>query len=186
MTSAGSSARSGDTRDGQRGTALFLGRTVLRPYCAKDAEAIIAALQDSELAGWLAALPVPVDRNSAEMYLQFLGDPDVRAQVLTVDGKLVGVVSLGTELSFWIRRAFHGRGLGSWAVGSFLNRLPTEFEVVSSCCMAENKSASAVLLKLGFDRVGPPFRRFSFAHEHAIDFLRFQRRLQIGDQEFGA
>ncbi len=175
----------GDPDEGEHGGTALGARASLRPYSASDAVAVIAALQDPVLTRWLAALPVPPDRQSGEKYLQFLGDRDVWARVLCVDGDLAGIISLGTELSFWIRPAFHGQGLGLWAVREFLHRLPDGTGTVTACCMAQNQAAAALLRKLGFDLVGPPFRRFSFAHGHAVAFLRFQRRCHPVDRVSG-
>ena len=154
----------------------FQGRAVLRAYSVEDGAAVIEVLEDPEVVRWLAALPVPVDPEAAEKYLTFLNDPDVIAQTLWVDDNLAGVISLGTELSFWIKAAFHNTGLGTWAVAQFLHLLPAKQGRVTACCMQSNLAAKAVLQKLEFEPVGDPFRRFSFAHERAVTFLRFERQ----------
>ncbi|MDU9004453.1 GNAT family N-acetyltransferase [Sedimentitalea todarodis] len=154
----------------------------LRRMCPSDASAITEALWDPELARWLAAFSLPGDPVDYQRYLDFLCDPDVFARVVCVDGNPVGVISLGTELSFWIKRAFHQRGLGLWAVRSFLDQLPDDTGVVNACCMFENKTAAAFLTRLGFRRTTERFRRFSFAHGHAVEFLRFQLCVSGQDQ----
>lgn len=148
----------------------------LRPYEPEDATAIMCALEDEELLRWLAALPIPLQPEDRDSYLGFLGDPDVCASVICVDGLPVGSVSLGTELSFWIARKFHGQGLGLWAVRRFLDQVPVTRETITACCMRGNASATAILERLDFQCTQTPFRRFSFAHGHAVEFLRYLLR----------
>lgn len=148
-------------------------RASLRPFSDADATEILDALQDCEMVRWLAALPVPVDPESGNTYLRFLLDPDVHAYTLRVDRTFAGLVSLGTELTFWIRAEMQGNGLGRWAVRRFLEQLPADITTVTACCMQENAAAANLLIRLGFSQVRPPFKRFSFAHEHAVPFLRF-------------
>ena len=150
--------------------------TTLRPYATSDADAVAKALDDEALLRWLAALPVPLDQDACEKYLGFLSDPEVYASVICVDDVPVGSVSLGTELSFWITCEFQGHGLGLWAARGFLEQLPATIETVTACCMRDNRSSIAILTRLGFECAGGPFRRFSFAHGHAVDFLRYHFR----------
>ncbi|MEO1188996.1 MAG: GNAT family N-acetyltransferase [Pseudomonadota bacterium] len=152
----------------------------LRPYFPEDADAVARALEDKELLCWLAALPIPLEAVDREKYLTFLGDPEVCASVVCVDGVPVGSVSLGTELSFWIARGFHGQGLGLWAVRRFLDQVPETHETITACCMRDNLSAIAILDRLGFQSTQDPFRRFSFAHGHAVEFLRYHLRRSAG------
>lgn len=145
----------------------------LRPYEPEDADAVARALEDKELLRWLAALSIPLEPDDRDNYLEFLGDPDVCASVVCVDGIPVGSVSLGTELSFWIARKFHGQGLGLWAVRRFLKQIPKSHGPITACCMRDNLSATAILDRLDFQCTQTPFRRFSFAHGHAVEFLRY-------------
>lgn len=154
-------------------TGALCSSASLRPFSDADAAEMLNALGDCEMVRWLAALPVPVDPESGNTYLRFLLDPDVRAYTLRVDQTFAGLVSLGTELTFWIRAEMQGKGLGTWAVRRFLDQLPADVAKVTACCMKENTSAANLLINIGFSQVGPPFKRFSFAHEHAIQFLRF-------------
>ena len=148
----------------------------LRTYATTDAEIVAQALEDEKLLRWLAALPIPLDPETREKYLTFLSDPEVLAKVICIDGVPIGLVSLGVELSFWITCEFHGQGLGLWAVRSFLQQVPPATETVTACCMCGNLSAMAILTKLGFECTEKSFRRFSFAHGHAVDFLRYHLR----------
>ncbi|MFA3920403.1 GNAT family N-acetyltransferase [Ruegeria hyattellae] len=156
------------------GARAWKERAALRPFFTTDEGFVLHALQDHDLLRWLAALPIPIDQYAGQKYMRFLGDPDVCARVLCVDERPLGLVSLGTELSFWIKREFRGEGLGLWAVRRFLDELPATTKSVTACCMQDNKTAAALLLRLGFENPDKPFRRFSFAHGHAVDFLRYQ------------
>lgn len=149
----------------------------LRPFTKADAKALAQALEDPELLSWLAALPIPLDLEACEKYMKYLGDPDVRACVICLDDAPVGLVSLGAELSFWMKRECHGQGLGLWAVRRFLEKQPATIETVTACCKRDNLSAVAILKRLGFESTDVPFRRFSFAHGHAVDFLRYHLHL---------
>ncbi|WP_299848474.1 GNAT family N-acetyltransferase [uncultured Roseovarius sp.] len=160
-----------------RRTDILSAKATLRPFSNDDADEVFDALQDRRLARWLVALPVPVDPASGKDYLRFLQDPEIHARTLRVDRKFAGLVSLGSELTFWIRTGFHRKGLGTWAVQEFLDQLPTDITKVVACCMLENAAATGLLTKLGFFQLGSSFKRFSFAHGHAVMFMRFELSL---------
>ena len=162
---------------GNNGTDILSARVSLQPFSSDDANEIFDALQDRNLTRWLVALPVPVDPASFENYLQFLQDPEVHTRILRVGRSFAGLVSLGSELSFWIKADFHGKGLGTQAVGEFLALLPTSVSTVTACCMLENKAATGLLTKLGFSQVGSSIKRFSFAQGHAVPLIRFELSL---------
>ena len=127
------------------GTDIPSAQVTLQPFSNDDADEIFEALQDCSLARWLAALPVPVDAESGEKYLQFLQDPEIHASILRIDRRFAGLVSLGSELTFWIRTDLQGKGLGTWAVREFLRQLPAGIAKITACCMLENRAAAQPL-----------------------------------------
>ncbi|MDP5220779.1 GNAT family N-acetyltransferase [Ruegeria sp. 2205SS24-7] len=153
----------------------------LRTFCHSDQDVVFDALRSEELARCLAALPVPVDDAGCALYLRFLTDPNVTCRVVTLNGRFAGVLSLGTELTFWICSELHGAGICHQALRQFL-ALP---EVRSgagpliACCLTDNNAAAAVLRKVGFVQVGQPFRRYSFAEAAPVLFQRYCRDCQI-------
>ncbi|WP_120632742.1 GNAT family N-acetyltransferase [Ruegeria sp. EL01] len=146
----------------------------LRPISDQDGSAIHSALQDPDLVFWLAALPLEVDRDTSQKYLDFLLDPEVEASAICLGNRLAGTISLGVELSFWLLPRFHGRGLGRWAVETFIQDLPASYDDITACCMLDNYAASSVLKSNGFQRDASTLRRFSFAHEHSVPMWRYK------------
>ncbi|WP_170758996.1 GNAT family N-acetyltransferase [Ruegeria lacuscaerulensis] len=164
-----------------------VGKAFLRPYRRSDATAIRNALRDRGLLQWLAALPIPIDHTSLQEYTRFLADADVIARAICIGDEVIGIVSLGTELSFWLRRDMQGKGIGRWAVRCFLEQLPMGVQHVEACCLAHNTVSILLLLDASFEETSAPFKRFSFAHGKAMEFRRFRlSRKQSGGLSTGS
>jgi RimJ/RimL family protein N-acetyltransferase len=85
-----------------------------------------------------------------------LGDPTVLVRAVEVDGELSGNVvswTLGERrlMGYWLGRAFWGRGIGTAAVGQFLEQertRPLYAEVHQG-----NTASVKLVLRLGFEQV---------------------------------
>ncbi|WP_299472652.1 GNAT family N-acetyltransferase [uncultured Roseibium sp.] len=155
---------------------LSSGLLRLRPPRLQDGEAISKVLSDERVSRYLAALPCPLDDRSLRDYLDFLTGPDQVSKVLEFDGKFAGLVSLSTQLTFWVAHKYWRMGLASSAVrwvvehhlGSCASR-PLIAEVHSA-----NQSSISLLEKLGFEKTGQMKRRFSFISETTEDFVIYE------------
>lgn len=142
------------------------GRLLLRPYELADAEALVALLDDWEVARWLARVPHPYRREDAEAFLEISKTEDRRAFAITRDGALVGGIGLGrradgaVELGYWIGRRFHRQGYAEEAARgllAFAFETLGETRIVVSA-LPDNAPSLALIAKLGFRPLGPqPF-----------------------------
>lgn len=92
-----------------------------------------------------------------EKWMRFLNDPTVTAQTILVDGNIVG--SLGkylmegeAEITYWLDRAFWGKGIASAAVKDFL--ATERVRPIYGHVAHDNLSSQKVLEKCGFVKVG--------------------------------
>ena len=95
-------------------------------------------------------------RSALRDHLDFLTGPDQVSRVLEFDGKFAGLVSLSTQVTFWVARRYWRLGLASsalkWAVQRHLSccsSRPMLTEVHSA-----NQSSIRLLVKLGFEKTG--------------------------------
>lgn len=171
-TPIGAGAECGDTAGYGANTEV-----ALRTFHHSDQDAVFDALRSEELARCLAALPVPVDDAGCALYLRFLTDPDVTCRVVTAGGRFAGVLSLGTELTFWICAELQGAGICHRALRLFLAlpEIRSGADPLVACCLTDNNAADAVLKKVGFLQAGQPFRRYSFAEAAPVLFRRYHK-----------
>lgn len=155
---------------------LSSGLLRLRPPCIQDGEAISKELSDERVSRYLAALPCPLDDRSLRDYLDFLTGPDQVSRVLEFEGKFAGLISMSTQLTFWVAREYWRLGLASsavkWAVEGHLRSYssrPLLAEVHAS-----NQGSISLLEKLGFEKTGQMKRRFSFVSETTEDFVVYE------------
>ncbi|WP_305985370.1 GNAT family N-acetyltransferase [Roseibium sp. MMSF_3544] len=155
---------------------LGAGLLRLRPPCAQDAEAISVALSDESVARHLGALPCPPDDRSLGEYLNFLVGSDQVSKVIELNGEFAGIISLSTQLTFWVVRKFWRQGVASSAVRWVVE---THFKQSSGrSVIAEvhpsNLGSILLLEKLGFAASGRLKRRFSFVSETTERFAVYE------------
>ncbi|MEM9634362.1 MAG: GNAT family N-acetyltransferase [Pseudomonadota bacterium] len=148
----------------------------LRSTSRQDSTAIATALADKKVARYLAALPFPLDDEALNTYLDFLCGPGQVSKTLEWNGDFAGVISLASQLTFWIARKYWRQGLAGCAV-----KWLTETHFAQSDDMPlraqvhiANIASIQLLNKLGFEQVGPVKRRFSFVSETAEEFVMLE------------
>lgn len=155
---------------------LSSGLLRLRPPCLQDGEAISKVLSDERVSRYLAALPCPLDDRSLRDYLDFLTGPDQVSRVLEFDGEFAGLISLSTQLTFWVARKYWRLGLASsavkWAVEHHLKSFSSRS--ITAEVHAANQGSIRLLEKLGFEKTGQMKRRFSFVSETTEDFVVYE------------
>jgi RimJ/RimL family protein N-acetyltransferase len=133
---------------------LQTARLRLRPLAAGDEAALVAAINDLEIARWLYVVPHPY--GSAE-FRDFL--PLARAgEVWAIEDSngFAGMVANDGELGYWLARRVWGRG---YATEASLAVLAEHFGdagagAVASAYFEGNERSRNVLQKLGFEPVG--------------------------------
>jgi len=123
-------------------------RLTLRPLLKADATSLVRHLADWSVMRWLSAPPWPYTLTDARDFIE-RGD---NAHWAIDDGSgLIGSISVGDELGYWLAKSHHGKGLMSEAVQAVLtHRFRTSKEPAQSGHMIGNLASRSVLLKHGF------------------------------------
>jgi [ribosomal protein S5]-alanine N-acetyltransferase len=119
--------------------------------------------------------------NDREKYLRkhrrLLADESVRQRVIVVDGEVIGSVASfvmegDTEVTYWIRRDFWGRGIATRALAALLGEVPAR--PVFARAAHDNAASIRVLERNGFVPVG---EEESFAEARQADIREIIFRL---------
>lgn len=165
-------------------------RLRLRRGTAADIPDLVAALNDWDVAQWLARPPFPYSADDARAFLRW-SQPDgelapPRAYVVTyrATDRALGVASLEpegdrAELGYWLTAAAQGRGLMGEAAAALLragsDRL-SDVRTVYATTDPENHRSQAVLLRCGFRKVAEEAREQPTRRGGSVVF-RFERGL---------
>lgn len=141
-------------------------RLMLRPFRLEDAEPLRTLASDRAIADTTISVPHPFTSEHAHAWITGYGRADSSslhryfAVILRLEGALVGVVALRdidrehgqAELSFWIGRAYWGRGLATEAAAAALRFGFEELALnrVTAYHMVRNAASRRVLTRLGF------------------------------------
>ena len=136
-------------------TILRTDRLVLRPLRTDDADAVAEAVSDWEVARWVSSVPHPYSRSDAVMWIVF-SDDDGRWGIKQ-DGRLVGAITTGAQLGYWLRRDAWGRGIMTEAGKAVAAEwfADPEMDALRSSYYLGNDGSRRVLEKLGFVDDGP-------------------------------
>jgi len=127
-------------------------RLTLRPLRSGDCDALVKHLSDWSVMRWLSAPPWPYTMDDARGFIE-LGEQALWA---IDDGTgLIGTISGGGDLGYWLARSHHGKGLMTEAVTAVLihHFKATETSMMSGY-MPGNAASRAVLVKHGFTDTG--------------------------------
>jgi len=136
-----------------------MGEIGLRAVRDDDLDAIYHQMRDP-VAVRMAAFTAedPDDRAAFDAhFVRLRTEPDILLFAITVDGELAGtvasfVVGDDTEITYWLDRAWWGRGVATRAVELLLDLVPVR--PVTARAASDNAGSLAVLRKLGFRPVG--------------------------------
>jgi RimJ/RimL family protein N-acetyltransferase len=138
----------------------------LRAVADEDLDALFAMTRDP-VAVRMAAFtrPDPDDRAAFDEHMaRVRASPQNRTRAVTVGGDLVGsiasfVMDGETEITYWIDRAWWGRGVAGQALAEFLRKVAVERPLFARAA-SDNAGSLAVLRRAGFREIG---REVSFA-----------------------
>jgi RimJ/RimL family protein N-acetyltransferase len=136
-----------------------MGEIGLRAVRDDDLDALYDQMRDP-VAVRMAAFTAedPDDRAAFDAHFARLRtEPDILLFAITVDGELTGTVASfavgdDTEITYWLDRAWWGRGIATRAVELLLEVLPVR--PITARAASDNAGSLAVLHKLGFRPVG--------------------------------
>ena len=137
---------------------LKTARLTLRPVEPQDEAAIVAALSDMDVTGWLSVVPYPYTPADFHHFHTEIAKPGETFAVLD-DAGFAGVVGAGTELGYWFARRCHGKGYATEAARAIMaEQLAYDPSDVASGYFEGNTRSANVLRKLGFVEVGRGLR----------------------------
>jgi RimJ/RimL family protein N-acetyltransferase len=149
---------------------------LLRPPCAADLDAVVAACGDPEIPRFIPLVPVPYAVADAHAWLEAVArawrESDERTFAIVADGAvdmLQGVVTVrlhaGGTVGYWLAPWARGQGVMTKAVRAVV-RWAAEEQAVTHLVLTthpDNVASQRVAERAGFVRVGttdhePPFR----------------------------
>lgn len=129
-------------------------RLVLRRFRRSDSARLIALLNDLDVVRWLTVVPHPYDAEDAADFIGSLADKQ-NAFAVTRDDALIGCVSIGNQLGYWIGKPYWGQGYVTEAARAVTDRyFGAGHAQLTSGYHLGNERSQAVLTKLGFQPDG--------------------------------
>ncbi len=131
---------------------LETSRLVLRQLRDDDADAIVSGVGNYDVSKWLSQVPYPYARKDAKAFISGDVSPKDLTWGIEHDGALIGVVSIGDELGYWLARPAWGRGLGFEAVRAAVDFWfsDTANDTLQAGYFLQNERSGLVLNCLGF------------------------------------
>ncbi|KOV73272.1 MULTISPECIES: GNAT family N-acetyltransferase [unclassified Streptomyces] len=129
----------------------------LRAVTEQDLEALFAYEHDPEAVRRSRFTPRPREAFFRHWRERVLGDPDCLVRTVTVGGEPAGSVVSWTQdgrrfLGYWLGRPYWGRGVGTRALGQFLELEPVR--PLYADPFAGNTASVRLLERHGFERTG--------------------------------
>jgi RimJ/RimL family protein N-acetyltransferase len=131
----------------------------LRPVQESDLDALFSQMSDPESVTMAAFTPEdPSDRQRFDAHTRrVIASPETILRAIVVDGDVVGsvgsfVVEGRTEVTYWVDRAWWGRGIASSALAMLLEIVATR--PVWARCASDNSGSLGVLENNGFLVIG--------------------------------
>ena len=132
-------------------------RLILRALTEDDLDEVVRHAGDYEVSRWLVPVPHPYGRQDAEDFLaQDRAGKLGLLWMIIADDALMGAVSIGKELGYWLGRPFWGRGYMTEAAQAAVDHVFAVKDVpdIHSSHFFDNHGSRRVLEKLGFQDVG--------------------------------
>ena len=130
-------------------------RLVLRRFRREDASRLITLLSDLDVVRWLTVVPYPYEAVDAAEFIDRMAD-DGDAFAITRDDMLIGCISTGNQLGYWVEKPSWGQGYVTEAARAMITRYfaSADRQVLTSGYHQGNDRSQAVLTKLGFEPNG--------------------------------
>ncbi len=128
-------------------------RLVLRRFRREDSSRLVTLLNDLDVVRWVTSIPFPFGIEDAEHFVTSLASQVYDAFAIENDGQVIGTISAGEELGYWLGRQFWGHGYATESARAIIARhfKFNEAELTASNHVGNDRSY-AVLSKLGFGR----------------------------------
>ncbi|CUH41539.1 GNAT family N-acetyltransferase [Ruegeria atlantica] len=125
-------------------------RLVLRRFRREDSSRLFTLLNDLDVVRWLTVVPHPYEAaHSTEFVDAMAAKHDAFA--ITREENLIGCISTGPQLGYWVAKASWGRGYVTEASRAMISRFfRSDRQELTSGYHVGNERSKAVLSKLGF------------------------------------
>lgn len=148
-------------------------RLTLRPFALGDAPAIMRGIGNWDVVRWLSVVPHPYDEADALNYIASLTETGEEAWAICDETGLIGGISIGDELGFWLARPAWRKGYGLEAANAVISHwFKAGGGDLKSGCFVGNHRSEAVLRALGFRQTGRS-QRHSVALSQEVEGLDF-------------
>lgn len=126
-------------------------RLVLRQYAPQDAARIAALIGDINIARWLLHVPHPYSASDAAAFIDRNAGDCPHVYAITLQGAIVGGVSIKGGLGYWLGKAFWGFGYATEAARALVAQyFAAGATGLTSGHILGNSASRKVLGKLGF------------------------------------
>jgi RimJ/RimL family protein N-acetyltransferase len=147
-------------------------RLTLRPVAASDEAAVVAAIDDIAVSGWLIPVPHPYSSADFHFFLNEVAAPGEEFVIEDAEG-FVGLVGLSDDLlGYWLDPRAHGRGYATEAARCLVAaHFASGGGTLASGYFEGNTRSARVLSKLGFveaDRDRRPCKALGVERPHVI------------------
>jgi [ribosomal protein S5]-alanine N-acetyltransferase len=168
-----------------RSIRLLTERLVLRPTVPGDVGRALEIRSDRQVARNLASATIPPDtRKMTDWFASHTHEWQQGTAyrfAITLDSRMIGVcdifdVATGEgEIGYWLDRAVWGRGFGLEAARRLVQFGVEDVGLTSllAGCADDNAGSAAILMRLGFSRLGDA-KIFSTSRQEEIIQRRFQ------------
>jgi RimJ/RimL family protein N-acetyltransferase len=139
------------------------GDLVLRPWSEDDVDALVAAIDDREIARWIPTVPTPYTAEDARAFVRGEVRDDHDAMAIVLDGRIVGGIGMGlnaheyrARLGYWVAADARGRGICTRALRLLSRHALDELGLqrLELLTDPDNVSSQRVAEKVGFQREG--------------------------------
>ncbi|WP_171207501.1 MULTISPECIES: GNAT family N-acetyltransferase [unclassified Ruegeria] len=126
-------------------------RLVLRRFRREDASRLVDLLNDLDVVRWVTSIPFPFRIEDAENFVTNLASQVYDAFAIEKDGDVIGTVSGGEELGYWIGQRYWGFGYATESARAITTRhFAQSRNNLTVSYHLGNTPSCAVLSKLGF------------------------------------
>ena len=126
-------------------------RLILRRFTDADVPVVAAAMQDPNVIGKLLWIPSPYGTAEACDFVTNIAIPDPGTFAITHKGDLIGSISVGTRLGYWLVPDAWGRGVAFEAAYAVLNwHFSRRQAPISAGYVEDHPRSRRILEKLGF------------------------------------
>lgn len=144
-------------------------RLVLRRFRREDSARLVALLNDLDVVRWLTNVPFPFKIEDADNFILNLAPQVHDAFAIETEGQVIGTMSAGSELGYWVGQNYWGKGFATEGARAIVARHfgNSKSDLASGYHLGNDRSR-AVLSKIGFRPTGQRPAKVASTNEDVI------------------